>query len=160
MELAPVAAVWSSWLLSRVGSVRSLVDSWDTTTQAYFVLGTLLGAPSPATVSWKQRVAWILLLARHSRFRMHLRLPSCILHGPWWSSSCDMPTRSKKQYSSHPARIIELRFLDCLLLFFFLLRCTAEIYRRFWPLVIWSRRRVNFCQSFFGPHASFERFLL
>ena len=36
-ELNPLSAMWSSWFLESISSKRFLIDSWASTTQAYFV---------------------------------------------------------------------------------------------------------------------------
>ena len=59
--------MWSSWPLGIVGSIRCLVDSWDSTIPACFVFDILSGTRSLASISWSTNdldcsfcTAWLL----------------------------------------------------------------------------------------------------
>ena len=60
--------------------------------------------------------------------------------------------------SSQSSSIVEFWLLIFPWLFFSILSGFTNFRPYFWPHVIWSGGRLNFCQSPHGPHISFGRF--
>ena len=136
--------MWSSWPLWRVGSIRCLVDSWDSTVQAY-----LSGASSSAIGSCKRE--WLVFFFLHG---MAAPIRTSIFDGLF----IFFIFRMNKIKSSRSPSVLEFVLLVRTFLLFSFLSGFADIGPDFKPHVS-PRSRLNVCQSLPGLHISFGRFL-
>ena len=136
----------SSWPFSRDGSIRCLVDSWDSTFQADFVVGTLFDTSSLATVSCEQVRLFVFLHGMAAS----ICTSNCAFEFSYGFFDFFV-FQIKKVNACRSASILEFWLLVRPLLFLAFLSGFTNLGPYFRPHMIWSRSRLNFCQSPPGP---------
>ena len=120
-----------------------------------FSLRNLVGCAEPRYSFLQARQACGLLFTRHCRFHRHFQLSPRIFDGLFEF----FVFRIIEVDASHSSSIVDFRLLVCPFLFFSFLSGFSNLGPYFRPHMIWSRGRLNFCQSPPGPHFSFGRLL-
>ena len=93
--------------------------------------------------------------ARHSWCHRSFQLYPCMFE----SFFVILIIKIKEENSCQSSSIVEFWLLDFQLLFLSILSGFTNFGPYFWPYMIWSGSRLNFCQSLTGPHVSLWRFL-
>ena len=156
-DLIPLPAIWSSWPLWRVPSIRFLVDSPASTMHAYFAL-QLTETLQVSLYSARLVVQGIAAGIETSNILRAFFMFPWILHNPCFLEFFIRWIKevNTKQFSS----IVKLWFFDSPLLIFSSLRRFWHIFPYFWPQKVWSGGRLLSCQSpprttFFHPVFSY-----
>ena len=130
LQTYPLRALWSSWVLDCKDSTRRLVDSWDSTSQPWIVLG----------------IFWDAISCFAATFVVLVR--AFLLHGMAAAISLViLVIRNHKVNFSQSSSIVEFWLLVFPFLFFSTLSGFSNLGPYFWPYMIWSGSRLNFCQS-------------
>ena len=136
--------MWSSWVFGREGSTRCLEDPRDSTIQPSFVFGTLWDAFGSATS---------FLVLEWTSFLHGMAASMGLSNVPriFWGGQVFFVIQINKVDSSQSSSIVEFWLLVFPLLFFAILSGFPNFAPYLRPCMIWSRSRLNFCQSPRGP---------